>query len=199
MARLTRAGKKEETRKALIRSAASCFARVGFEASTIDMIAEDADFSRGAFYSHFSSKDEIFLLLLSEHLEADLATLGPALQKVCSPKELIERTQSRYRNLGKDEDWCLLFSEFQLYVMRDGMEAAEFKNLFDDYRAKLGVLIKECCDRIDLKLKITPYELVVSQLAIAHGLSLQRVSNPSIRQSLAADALSIFTSGAQKT
>lgn len=197
MARLTRAEKREETRRALIESAASCFARVGFEATAIDMIAEEAGFSRGAFYSNFSTKDEVFLILLKEHLEAELKTLEPALAKVQSPDDLVSRTQHRYRNLGKDEDWCLLFSEFQLYVMRNGAEAAAFKKLFDEYRLKLGEMIGECCERIGMKLDITPYEYAVSQLAIAHGLSLQRLSNPTIRSSLAADALAIFAKGAQ--
>lgn len=196
MGRLTRAEKKEETRRALMRSAAACFARVGFEAAAIDTIAEEAGFSRGAFYSNFQSKDEIFLMLLKAHLEDELATLEPALQKVASPEELVSRTQHRYRNLGRDDDWCLLFSEFQLYVLRGGAEAAAFKELFDDYRQRLGDLIDACCQRIGLELQITPYEFAVSQLAIAHGLALQRVTNDRIRSTLTAEALAIFAKGA---
>ena len=198
MGRLSREEKKEETRRALIESAARCFARVGFEAAAIDTIAEEAGFSRGAFYSNFSSKDEVFIILLQEHLNAELTTLESALKAIKTPQEFVEKTQHRYRNLGRDTDWCLLFSEFQLYVMRDGREAATFKKLFDDYRVRLGAMIKECCDRIGLKLRITPYEFAVSQLSIAHGLSLQRVSNPGIRQSLASEALAIFAKGAQE-
>ena len=196
MPRLSRAEKREETRRALLNSAARCFARSGFEAAAIDVIAEDAGYSRGAFYSNFQSKDEVFLLLLKAHLKAELGSLEDMLAKVQSSDDLISRVAHRYRNLGRDEDWCLLFSEFQLYVMRDGSKASAFKALFDEYRLRLSAMIGECCERIGLTLEITPYELAVSLLSIAHGLSLQRVSNPAIRHTLAAEAIAIFAAGA---
>jgi AcrR family transcriptional regulator len=46
------------------------FARAGFEDVSIDLIAEDADSSHGAFYSDFAPMDEQFLILLIEHLDA---------------------------------------------------------------------------------------------------------------------------------
>lgn len=199
MARLSRTEKKEETRLALIHSAASSFARSGFEGSSIDTIAEDAGYSRGAFYSNFSSKDSIFLELLSMHLEAELTTLHKLIVKVETADELVQKMQHRYRNLGRDSDYCLLYSEFQLYVMRGGRESDSCKKMFAAYRRRLSKIISECCERLDLELKISPYEFAASQLAIAHGLALQRVSDVSIRASLASEAMAIFMQGAIST
>lgn len=198
MSRVSRNDKKKQTRQLLIESASRCFSKVGFEAATIDMISEEAGFSRGAFYSNFKTKDEILIELLKEHLESELITLEQLLIKVQTSDELIKKIQQRYRNLGQDTDWCLLSSEFSLYVMREGAQANQFKKLFNTYRLKLSRLIEQCCNRLNVDLKISPYELAISMLAISHGLSLQRVTNPSIRKSLVADALSIFIDGARK-
>ena len=64
MPRLTREESRSLTRAKLLESARIVIAREGFESATIDRIAEQAGFSKGAFYSNFSNKEEIVLELL---------------------------------------------------------------------------------------------------------------------------------------
>jgi AcrR family transcriptional regulator len=78
MPRLTRAEQREETRRRLVESARRVFARMGFEAALIDVIAEEAGFSRGAFYFNFASKNELLIELLQGHFDAEVETLGRA-------------------------------------------------------------------------------------------------------------------------
>ena len=66
--RLTREESRAVTREKLLASAYEVMAREGYEGASIDRIAEEAGFSKGAFYSNFESKDEIFLELLETHL-----------------------------------------------------------------------------------------------------------------------------------
>jgi AcrR family transcriptional regulator len=68
--RLTRAQRQQETRKALLDAAARVFVRRGFQASSVEQISADAGYTRGAFYSNFSSKEELFVALLHERLFA---------------------------------------------------------------------------------------------------------------------------------
>lgn len=68
MQRKTRAEMKAETRERLLNSTREMFGRKGFGATTIDDIAENAGFSRGAFYSHFASKEDIAIELTTRHL-----------------------------------------------------------------------------------------------------------------------------------
>lgn len=51
---------KQQSRKKILDSAFSCFARKGFENTSIDEIMEQADMTRGAFYAHFTSKSELY-------------------------------------------------------------------------------------------------------------------------------------------
>ena len=63
-ARLTRAQQREKTRQALLDAAARVFVERGFLGSSVEAISAEAGFSRGAFYSNFASKEELFAELL---------------------------------------------------------------------------------------------------------------------------------------
>lgn len=196
MPRLARAEQREETRRRLIESAATVFARVGFEAAAIDAITEEAGYSRGAFYSNFESKDDLFLLLITAHLDAEVTTLTKALSRIERAEDLAPAMERRYRVLGENSTWCLLTTEFQLYAMRGGKKAAEFAEINESYRRRLGALMSEHADRLGLQSSLSPYEFAVSLVALSHGLALQRLSNTEISTTLPARALGLFARGA---
>src|SRR5690606_28857067 len=54
---------RENTRARLLDAAAQVFAEVGIGGASVEAICERAGFTRGAFYSNFDSKDELFLEL----------------------------------------------------------------------------------------------------------------------------------------
>ena len=198
MPRLSRAEQREETRRRLIESAAKVFCSLGFEAAPIDVIAEEAGFSRGAFYSNFESKDELFLALLSGHLDAEIETLSRALDRIRTADELAPAIERRYRVLGEDSSWCLLTTEFQLYAMRGGKMAGQFTTIYESYRQRLGELIATHFDRLGIESTLTPYEFGVAQVALSHGLALQRAANKSLASTLPARALATFMRGATR-
>ena len=56
----------EETKSKILTAAAICFARNGYDASSVSMICEEAGVTKGAFYYHFSTKQAIFLERLNK-------------------------------------------------------------------------------------------------------------------------------------
>ncbi|MTD53088.1 TetR/AcrR family transcriptional regulator [Amycolatopsis pithecellobii] len=196
MPRLTRAEQREETRRRLIEAAGRVFGRLGFEAAPIDVIAEEAGFSRGAFYSNFESKDELFIELVQSHFEAEIETLGRALARIARAEDLAKAVERRYRILGEDSSWCLLTTEFQLYAMRGGRMAGRFAELYEKYRSDLGELIGTHFDRLGIRSSLTPYEFGAAQIALSHGLALQRAANSALDTTLPARALATFVRGA---
>ncbi len=60
----------EETRVRILEAAAECFAQRGYEAAGVAEICERAGVSKGAFYHHFPSKQDLFMALLNDWLEA---------------------------------------------------------------------------------------------------------------------------------
>src|SRR5918995_5988854 len=55
--------RREATRQKLLDAAAQVFAEVGLDAASVEAVCERAGFTRGAFYSNFETKDELFLEL----------------------------------------------------------------------------------------------------------------------------------------
>jgi AcrR family transcriptional regulator len=68
--RLTRSEQQGRTRAALLDAAAEVFVERGFQGASVEAIAARAGFTRGAFYSNFASKDELFAELLQDRVYA---------------------------------------------------------------------------------------------------------------------------------
>ena len=71
---------REQTRQRLLDAALQVFARNGFERATIDEIVREAGFSKGAFYVHFESKEDLFWEMLGQRIEARKETLRLAIE-----------------------------------------------------------------------------------------------------------------------
>jgi AcrR family transcriptional regulator len=68
-----RSGRRARTRARLLQAAARVYARRGFDGATLDEVAEEAGFTKGAVYDHFGGKENLLLALLDEHLSAQIA------------------------------------------------------------------------------------------------------------------------------
>jgi AcrR family transcriptional regulator len=63
-----RSARKAQTRARLLEAAALVYARQGFNGATLDEVAAEAGFTKGAVYGHFGSKENLLLALMEEHL-----------------------------------------------------------------------------------------------------------------------------------
>jgi len=150
----------------------------------IDVIAEEAGYSRGAFYSNFDSKDELFVRAARasprcRNRDAD----SRAGSHQGRPRTSHRRSSGRYRVLGEDSSWCLLATEFQLYSMRGGrMGGTIRRNLRVLPTPNRGVdsgPLRPAGNRIG----VDPHtNSVVAQIApCQHGLALQRAANTALK------------------
>src|SRR5258706_452168 len=71
----TQEERKAETRARLIAAAADLFARKGFHAVSAEAVADAADRTTGALYSHFGGKDGLLLALVEQWLEESAARI----------------------------------------------------------------------------------------------------------------------------
>ncbi|MEV4140260.1 TetR/AcrR family transcriptional regulator [Dactylosporangium sp. NPDC049742] len=65
----------ENTRKSLITSALDLFEKRGFDRTSVQEIADQAQLTKGAFYHHFESKDDLLRHIQEEYLEAQLTAI----------------------------------------------------------------------------------------------------------------------------
>src|SRR5688500_12539426 len=68
-----RSARKARTRAALLDAAAKVYAARGFAGATLDDVAEEAGFTKGAVYAHFGSQDNLLIALMEEYLAAEVA------------------------------------------------------------------------------------------------------------------------------
>lgn len=127
--RQTRVESQQQTRLRLIRAATKAFIRDGFESSSVERICEKAGYSRGAFYSNFKDKEELFLeVLRSKRKEID-DELFRVVEEKKDARERLQAILDWYVNLDLSRDWVILECEFRLHAFRHRAartRAAEF-------------------------------------------------------------------------
>src|SRR5205809_8105 len=66
--RKPRVERPEPSRKQLMAAAIDCFARLGYQGTTIDRIARDAGVTKGAVYYHFRDKEQLLFEAVKDHV-----------------------------------------------------------------------------------------------------------------------------------
>ena len=72
MSRVRTRPTRDDTRDKLFEAAARMFEQDGIGGASIEAIAAEAGFTRGAFYSNFKSKDELIFAMLEDHVEQSI-------------------------------------------------------------------------------------------------------------------------------
>ncbi|MEU6881452.1 TetR/AcrR family transcriptional regulator [Streptomyces sp. NPDC046712] len=116
--------RRPRTRAALLKAALETFAEHGFHATSIEQICERAGYTRGAYYSNFASKEELFLALFDEHSERTVRRLAEAIDALTAEEYTLERLAELASRVEPDErDWYLVTTEFTLHAIRDPQAA----------------------------------------------------------------------------
>jgi AcrR family transcriptional regulator len=115
-----RSARKAQTRERLLEAAARVYARRGFGGATLDEVAAEAGFTKGAVYSHFGSKENLLLTLAEEHLATQIAEQIALFDRDRTPWERPLVGSERWmQRLEDDPDSFRLFVELWVYAQRD--------------------------------------------------------------------------------
>jgi AcrR family transcriptional regulator len=190
MARLTRAERRRQTRARLLDAAGQVFARRGFHAATVDEVAEAAGYTKGAVYSNFATKDELFLALLDQRVAAQLQQVE-ALSSIESSQELGAALPGRTaQEFAAARDFGVLMVEFSLYAMRNPAAQTELAKRYRLLRGRLAELIAKRYARHQTAPPMPPEHLAALALATDAGLFLQYSAEPgALPWELHADAM----------
>lgn len=141
MARLTREESRALTREKLLASAREVVAREGYENASVERIAEEAGFSKGAFYSNFSTKEEIILELLESHSLQDVQEITELLGGEKDPLAMIEIVGNWASARASDPSWGLLALELFRRARREATFGERHANLFRQQWIGLGEIL----------------------------------------------------------
>jgi AcrR family transcriptional regulator len=117
---LTRKEKQARTRSALLSSAAKLICRKGIGEASVEDVATDAGYTKGAFYANFKSKEELFLVMLDEQYAAELKRLESSLPGEGAPAEEVRNSAEDFiRFVRGDSEWPRLYFEFTAHAARN--------------------------------------------------------------------------------
>jgi AcrR family transcriptional regulator len=186
--RLTREESKELTRLRLIEAAERLFIRKGFDSASVDEISEAAGYSRGAFYSNFEDKDEVFLAVLDRRRPKALEDIC---QQASEPSEQIAAVKEWFSNQWRLKDFIALRMEFSRRAFRDRsvrMRLAELlRQELETYSASVGRLL---CAEGEVTAE-RPENVVLVLLAVALGLGILAVDSDPQREHMYAEAAAL--------
>jgi AcrR family transcriptional regulator len=181
-ARRTRKEKQAETRRRLLDAAERVFLRRGMHGSSVEEISAEAGFTRGAFYSNFRSKEELFVELLQDRVYHQYAAIAVEAQaQPGSPRDRlrwgIERLKAPYEK--QDGRWLFrLWLECLTLATRD----EEFRSLAATFwsgnRELLAEQTKEVFKEVGRKPPLPPKEIATAMIALDIGLVVQHLVDP---------------------
>jgi len=168
--RLTRRESQEATRARLIEAAEKVFIRFGFDASPVERIAEAAGFSRGAFYSNFRDKDEIFLAVLNKRRLQVAGSLGEIFRREPDAAKRQLTVRQWYVSQEQQKQWVILETEFTLRALRNRTVRARLAALRRQELESYAALVAQHFAETGHPMTDQPETVALSLMAMVLGL-----------------------------
>jgi AcrR family transcriptional regulator len=176
--RLTREEKKARTRAQLIDAAATVFARQGFSAASLDEVAEEAGLTKGAVYSNFESKEDLFQAVIDARLNEPMRHRAEIIDNSMgtSADHAMEGARVFVDTVEREREVFLLALEFNIHVARHPELAASFQARNREQLARVAELINE--RTMDDPLPLPADQLAIAVEALSQGIALQKLADP---------------------
>ena len=178
----TREERKARTRADLIAAADRLFTGNGFHATSLDAIADDAGYTKGAVYSNFAAKEDVFFAVYERRAERGIAEyereIAAAEAAGGSGPEALAVAAARRR--GHDDGWLAVFFEFWAHVVRRPALRARFAEIHTRVQQPLVAGLERHAEDHGYELPDDPRKLTVALYAMQMGLSLERLILPEL-------------------
>jgi AcrR family transcriptional regulator len=178
--RLSRAERREQTRQELLTAAEACFVTRGFHATSVDEVAERAGYTKGAIYSNFAAKEDLFLAVYERRVEQTLTEVVPGARRAGPERALDQLATATIQRRDRDDGWLAVFFEFWAHVLRH----PELRDRFAAIHARILEPLADAVHQLaDDRALALPSDVTATQAALAWnamevGLGLERLTQP---------------------
>jgi Transcriptional regulator len=201
--------KRDEVRSRLLKAAYEVFSERGYEGASLERVAEAAGFSKGAVYSNFSSKDELFFELVSARIDERILALNAAVKGIQKARPTrvaskghggdaaARRAGALLREIGEaDPGWQTLFIEFWLRCARNEALRARLAEKRRDMRSRIAEAIAAQASASGLAIgRGQALDLATAILALSNGLGIEGIIDPeAVRPALMGELLARIAS-----
>lgn len=178
-ARLTRAEKQARTRRAFLDAAAEVFVERGFQAASVELIAKRAGYTRGAFYSNFATREELFADLLQDRVYSLYAAMVERSKEPEAPslREVGEQLAAIQADPGGR--WLFrLWLELLAHSSRDERFRAIAAGFWSANREATAERLRQDFEGAGTAPPVSPHTLASAMIALDVGLALQHFVDP---------------------
>lgn len=184
---------RADVRERLLAAGRAVFAEVGYQKASLDAIAGRAGFSKGAVYSNFASKDELFLALLEHEVAAmrEALTVAVAAQG-SSLADDVRVLASAVLGWARDGRAQLVFAEFRAQAAHDPALARRTASVRAGLVDATADLLADVVAARGGRLTVPTADAAVLLLALVNGLALEHVGRSEV---VALDSIVALLSG----
>lgn len=177
--RLTRQESRDLTRQQLLDAAQKLVAEQGLAATSVEDIAREAGFTRGAFYSNFSDKNALFIELLRRDHEQSIADFRSLLSGEPPPQgELRQQVRALFSRVHCDDCTFMNWAEARLLAVRDAAFRAQFSALVEASQSQIAGLIDRFYRLEGRQPPASPEALALGVISMVEGVQLYMLSTP---------------------
>jgi AcrR family transcriptional regulator len=176
--RLSRMERREKTRQDLLSAAETCFVTRGFHATSVDEVAERAGYTKGAVYSNFASKEDLFFGVYQQRVDHVLTEVAPGLRQAGPESAIDWLATGMIQRRDGDDGWLAVFFEFWAHVLRH----PELRDRFAAIHARILEALTEAVRQLAnergraLPSDLSPFQVVLAWNAMEVGLGLERLT-----------------------
>jgi AcrR family transcriptional regulator len=192
MPRLTRAESQARTRDRLIATAKQLFLRDGYASTSLEKVADEAGYSKGAVYSNFRNKDQLCLAVLDTIHAEHTASIAELLEATDSLEERLAAFQSWAERRIGDQEWTALEVEFAVSTRRDPAMQRELATRDQVIRGLIAQLITAGAEEYDITLPMSADDAATALLSLGIGLGVQRAIDPTIGVGVLTDVIRLL-------
>lgn len=199
--RLTRKEQQERTRDALIRAGARAVAERGLHRASIDEIARDAGFTKGAFYANFANKDALVLAILERHFSTAIEDVDDAVASHDAVEDQARDAGLKFADqMASDPAWGRVFVELVGHATRDEDFRREMLARIQPLRERVAAVYAQRAAELGIVPTHSPDEIARMTSTMASGVAVQRLIDPEgVPDDLFGTMLVLFFAGLQAT
>jgi AcrR family transcriptional regulator len=178
--RLSRVEKQAETRRLLLEAAEDVFRRRGFAGSTVEEITEQAGFSRGAFYSNFESREQLFIELLHNRVYDEFTRMLERTPRKRTARAQMRSTAREFaRRYEHGERWLFeLWLECLAYAARHPEFASLPATFWRGNRELTARMVDSTFAQVGERPPIEAKHIATALTALDIGLAIQNLVDP---------------------
>jgi AcrR family transcriptional regulator len=169
--------RKARTRAELVTAAERLFKRDGFHGTSVDAIADEAGYTKGAVYSNFTGKEDLFFAVYERRVTDRAKELHRLIDESPSAAAAMRASIGSIRGRGED-GWMAVFFEFWAHVLRHPEHRRRFAALhrraLEPFVRGVEALARERGAEPPLPAPL----LATAHLALGNGMQLERLTRP---------------------